>query len=253
MSQPDDQTLQPIVHDYALRAPALLLDVQALDVTDHASYVAMCNHKIAADAFLKKIKTITDRIKAAHKASLEAALEPWARITAPFEEARELAETRRNAYRRERERIERADSLRRLSESVERARVERDENVAALEEAHAATGDPQFRTAADTLKTSSLVVTPVQAGPPVPKVKGIRNTKTITITADKAALVLALGCMLLLEQEEVLIDPEGVEQLAGLLTPDDLGCLDVNVSWLKDKFRERKEAFSFPGVTVVHE
>lgn len=227
--------------------------MQALDVVDAESYVAMCEHKLAAAAFLKKVDGIIDGIKKAHKAALEAALDPWNRIADPIREAESTAEMKRNDYRRAQERRTLIETARLAAAEAERVKAERAADVAALQQAHLATGDRQFAEAAEVLERAPVHVPAPVAAPVVPKVSGIRNTKKLTLNVpDLRMLIMAVGAALILG-EDVEIDPTTLTAIAQGVSPDDFNCLTANLSWLRDCHRQRKERFAFPGVTATYE
>src|SRR5262245_62339902 len=109
--QPDDQSLVR----FQQRAPEMLQSVREMTVLDDASYLLICEHKLAASEMLKTLKTITDTIKRTHKTALESALIPWERIMAPIAEAAALAEQKRKEYRDAQERKQQAEVTARLA------------------------------------------------------------------------------------------------------------------------------------------
>jgi len=252
---PGPQVSEQSLSRYQSRAPELLKSVREISVLDDESYKQICEYKLAAAEALKTLATITGNIKRTHKAALEAALIPWDRIIAPLTEAMELAEQKRKTYVRAQEIALAAKQAEALTQQRAQAEAQRASNAELLAAAgHAA--------AAEAVRSAPLDLAPPTLPPAVPKVKGIRNAKTwkVKIT-DKKLFLRAIGAQLLLSAEIPLTRParDMLRIEAGDVPSDAYFCLfdadgDVaNMHWLRDRARQQKEAFSFPGVSAWQE
>lgn len=243
--------ITPVVSEQSLaqmqvRAPEILEQARSISVLDEASYVEACNLKLAAKAILDTIDALTTNIRQKHADALDAALMPWVRIASRLEEAIEVAEQKRKAYKVSAEAAQQAAAAEESAARVERLKSELAANVQALRDAN-------LHEVAAELEKTQIDPMPVQLGRAVPKVKGIVDRKTWKVKVDdKLMAARAIGARLLLDAELNL--PEDLERLAGpyLHTPVEelLEALDVNLTYFRPKATRERTAFNYPGITA---
>lgn len=232
------------------RAPELLQQVRSISVLDDASYVEVCNQKLAAKAIIDTVDAITKNIKQKHKDALDSALIPWDRIVAPVKEAFELAERKRKEYKNRRESVTTAQVETETMVLLSRAVDETLSNAIALVDA----GHVE---AAEAVLNTPIEVQPVQNGPAVPKVKGIVDRKLWKLeTTDKRLVVRALGAALLMNDALEAGDTDTAAWLrtfTGGFTAEDVDALDVLLAWFRPKATQQRTAFNYPGVRAWQE
>lgn len=250
--QPSDQSLSRFQES----GPQWLQSVREISVLDDASYVQVCEYKLAGQALLKTLLAVTDQIKRTHKTALESAIIPWERVMAPIEEGIALAEQKRKAYRVAQELRVQADAAAAIAEQRRIAEEQKRRNAAMLEAAgHDA--------AAKAVRETPTQIAPVPIPKVVPKVKGIRDVKTWKVkVTDRKLLIRAVGAALILASEDLRLDPftqNVLRVLANGVTPEALACLfdkdgdPANLHWLRDRARQQQEAFTMPGVSAWQE